>query len=934
MNRVFTWELTSDDNSTYWEDNNHDLSLCLTYSRENGKKFVIDIEFIAGNPKNIYIEGRLYMQVPNNQYLEIGRLLPLFYNCKYPEHKEISTDKMLMFNPTNKYLFKYYITETRHPVPKGLENKHNLCYFNAAIQPLVNIPIFRKFIFDIPIGDRSLADNVVLSQLQRLFGLMQISPFQTHNINDLAASFGWGQDFKNYRADSIEFLDYFFDRLKILLLKYPESNRKFYDLINTVYSNDTQCIFQPIIRTTLKGKTLAESVQGFFNEENNTRRIEKLPMIFFVQLVYDDSLVRTFSYSTILDLKPYCSNQDQVAKYKLIGFIVYKAPHYQAIVVNESGPFNRWFNLSDEYVREIEKQTIINYNTPESGYVRLFIFARTSNYKEIMTEIPDSAVPKAIHDEKNMSISSYYFKNHKSFGYYTNEDLIEVCKSGSCKISEKFIHRVEVPEESNEYLKYLKEHLQKRGLDIDQDEISCWMTDRTNHLPLYKIISMVDYNQQVVFVIPNKSEPILQDETKTNRILFFILYSAITNDYKYMGFEFFHESSTLSDIRSRVSTLLNGCNTYRLFYKNNSYLEELLPESEQMVKDFVSKSFFYVQIYSDEERSASPIKSQPELDFIKIDDLCPCILSSVSMMKSAITINFVDFYGHTVPLAIPRTFTFQKLRKYVPKAFNSLISQNNEEKEDDEEKSVVTIDFMFKDPRIMRPCGLIIPPNYEVTHFPQNSTVFFSKQRLMQKHFLFIIEIVKDPFNPIFRRIQIMSGTDIGTIVNKFQEEEPGLVPDHRFYLLRKWNNTFSINTEKSKIRTEMTAIGKSSVLEIISLSHTPNEDEIVLRCFVCFYGLDGITAIPSSEPFCVIVNKTDGNSEIKTKISEHLQVKKDWEFKVALFEDGTILRVDDLAISLKNPQQYFIALRDPDAVYDNKPISYHMTYDCLKIYN
>ncbi|KAK8866837.1 hypothetical protein M9Y10_009805 [Tritrichomonas musculus] len=329
---------------------------------------------------------------------------------------------------------------------RGLKNLGATCYMNSILQVLFHLPLFRKYIFNIRVGDTEEDHNILL-HLQRIFAMMQLSHYSVSTKN-LARSFGWSNIETMMQQDVYEFCSVFLEKIDITIQKIPQ-NKKFSisSLFKGKYISTIRCRhvnFQTqttnvinVCTLDVRGvSSLEESFLSFTSVEpldgsnkydtgtyglqdaDMFSKFTELPQILMLHLKRFDIDMETqqnskidsyFSFSKNIDLRKYLADQNNVdcSQYELFGVLVHagtiNSGHYTAFI--RPTPNSPWhcFNDSEVNVVDEEKAIYENFGGPDLQTKKnklhcayMLIYIRIDSIDRIFSPVSDDEIPEPL----------------------------------------------------------------------------------------------------------------------------------------------------------------------------------------------------------------------------------------------------------------------------------------------------------------------------------------------------------------------------------------------------------------------------------------------------------------------------------------------------------------------------------------------------------
>ncbi|OHT14757.1 hypothetical protein TRFO_03032 [Tritrichomonas foetus] len=185
---------------------------------------VLDIYIDSKDLKGQVFENRFYLSIRTKSFAND-------YTTKIP------LSVVTRWSSANfKFVFSRYPNEL---ISTGLINPGYICYLNAILQMLYNIPKFRELVFSFPSNETNKNPPDIISSLQRLFAMMSdiSSPA---DARELTESFGWSNDDLFIEQDAHEFLIAFLDKLRFIFSESPEFLNEFDSLFQGIISQNTR----------------------------------------------------------------------------------------------------------------------------------------------------------------------------------------------------------------------------------------------------------------------------------------------------------------------------------------------------------------------------------------------------------------------------------------------------------------------------------------------------------------------------------------------------------------------------------------------------------------------------------------------------------------------------------------------------------------------
>jgi len=286
----------------------------------------------------------------------------------------------------------------------GLQNQGATCYMNSLLQSLFHLPVFRKFVYQIPTQDVENPELSIPLQLQRLFYNMQYSN-NAVATKDLTKSFGWKNEDIMVQHDIQEFNRVLIANLENKVKDTDLENeirklfrgkiRSYVKCVNVDFEASNETDFYDLQLHVKDNANLQDSFEQYLHVErldgSNQYRVEghgkqdadlgieflAFPPVLQIHLnrfTYDyekESIVKIndhYEYPESIDLAQYLKNYSNNPKlYDLVGVLVHSGTnysgHYYAYI--RPTPESDWLMFNDSQVKRVKKEDVFDANFGE-----------------------------------------------------------------------------------------------------------------------------------------------------------------------------------------------------------------------------------------------------------------------------------------------------------------------------------------------------------------------------------------------------------------------------------------------------------------------------------------------------------------------------------------------------------------------------------------
>lgn len=390
--------------------------------------------------------------IPKKQ--NVGNIQNLLNDYEGPS-KNVSSVKIIPFHSNPHFIQEKQASNNSNPSSeenkisyRGLKNLGATCYMNSFLQVLFHLPLFRRNIFNIHVGDVDEDHNILL-HLQRIFAMMQLSNYSVSTKN-LARSFGWSNIETMMQQDIYEFCSVFLEKIDVAIQKVSQNNKfsisslfkgKYLSTIKCRHVNFQTQTTNVINVCTLDVRGVSSLEESFMNftalepldgsnqydtgssyglqDADMFSNFIELPPVLMLHLKRFDINMETqqnskidtfFSFTKNLDLNRYLAEHNKVdcSQYELFGILVHAGTihsgHYTAYL--RPTPESEWYYFNDSEVHIVSEDQAIseNFGGPDpfqtkknkSHCAYMLIYVRIDSIERIFSPVNDNEIPERL----------------------------------------------------------------------------------------------------------------------------------------------------------------------------------------------------------------------------------------------------------------------------------------------------------------------------------------------------------------------------------------------------------------------------------------------------------------------------------------------------------------------------------------------------------